>query len=101
VGGLITTDAIWTSGGSPYCVTTTVDVAAGTTLTIQPGVVVQFSSGQALQIDGELIARGSPTSPISFTSAAATPAKGDWKQILFTQSSVGATFDTTGTYLAG
>jgi len=54
VGGAITVDTTWTLAGSPYNVTSTVQVygtsTTPTTLTIEPGVVVKFASGAALQI---------------------------------------------------
>ena len=58
VSGAITEDTTWTLAGSPYIVTGNVLVMEGVTLTIEPGVVVKFNSGLALQVDGQLIARG-------------------------------------------
>jgi hypothetical protein len=46
-------------------------------------VVVKFTSGANLVIDGGLIANGNSTHPIIFTSNAATPAPGDWGAIKF------------------
>lgn len=60
------------------------------TLTIEPGVTLEFVSGGKLRVDaaasvtparGVLIAAGTAAAPITFTSAAATPAAGDWHGI--------------------
>ena len=37
-GGLIGVDTILATAASPYCVTSSIDVASGVTLTIQPGI---------------------------------------------------------------
>jgi hypothetical protein len=57
-------------------------------LTIEPGTILQFKAGARLEIDNDssgaaLVARGTPDSPIVFTSAAATPAAGDWVGVVF------------------
>ena len=101
VGGLISTDTTWSSGDSPIIVTSNLLVQQGVTLTIAPGVAVKFNSGLALQINGELIIKGTGDASIVFTSNAASPAPGDWGFILFTDSSVDATFDGSGDYLSG
>jgi len=52
-------------------------------------------------VNGALIARGTAANLITFTSNQASPAKGDWKNIEFTDSSVDATFDGAGNYTGG
>ncbi|MBA2538452.1 MAG: hypothetical protein H0V17_02350 [Deltaproteobacteria bacterium] len=85
--------------GVPYRVGTqanaTIDVAAVTgvaTLTIEAGVTMRFAAGATLRIEpatgtlaarGALIAVGTPAAPIVMTSAAATPAAGDWFGVWF------------------
>lgn len=86
VSGTISSDTTWTPADSPYIVTGHVFVSQGVTLTIEPGVTVRFQAIKTLQVDGTLIARGAPTSPITFTSDAATPAKGDWGSIIFSDT---------------
>ncbi|MCG8641937.1 MAG: hypothetical protein MI862_19570, partial [Desulfobacterales bacterium] len=96
VSGNITTDTTWTLDNSPYIVTKDISVLGTdgeddvTTLTIEPGVVVRFAAGSGLGIGtnnysnrGALIARGTETEPIIFTSHAQTPAPGDWDGIFF------------------
>jgi hypothetical protein len=101
VSGPITSDATWTLANSPYIVTGNVLVMNGVTLTIEPGVTVKFDSAKALQIDGTLIARGTSSNKVTFTSNQATPAAGDWGYILFSDSSTDATYDGTGNYIGG
>ncbi len=58
-------------------------------LTIDPGVTLKFSfaslliGAQNTDAIGNLIARGTAEKPIVFTSAAASPAPGDWGTIFF------------------
>jgi hypothetical protein len=61
--------------------------AGAPTLTIEPGVTIKFNTGATMRIDafsgttpavGALVAVGTAAKPITFTSAAATPAPGDW-----------------------
>jgi hypothetical protein len=101
VSGAILTDTTWNLTGSPYRVVGSVVVYDGVRLTIEPDVEVRFQSGTALQIDGELIARGTEGSLIVFTSDAAMPSAGDWGFIHFTDTSVDALFDGGGGYISG
>jgi hypothetical protein len=59
----------WTLASSPYVLDGSVTVAAGVTLTIEPGVIVKFNgAARELRIDGTLSAAGTSASPIVFTS---------------------------------
>ncbi|MBI4746293.1 MAG: Ig-like domain-containing protein [Deltaproteobacteria bacterium] len=100
-GGNITTDTTWTLANSPYIVTGSVIVNAGVTLSIEAGVIVKFDSLKSIQIDGALIARGQSANKITFTSAKSTPAAGDWGYILFSDTSIDATYDVGGNYTGG
>ncbi|MCX6028345.1 MAG: right-handed parallel beta-helix repeat-containing protein [Chloroflexi bacterium] len=101
VGGPIVSDTTWTLANSPYIVVANVEVWQGVTLTIQPGVVIKFQDGKLLQVNGTLVARGTESQRIVFTSAKASPRQGDWGSIYFTDSSVDATFDIGGSYISG
>lgn len=90
----------WTPSSSPH-ITCDVQVESGATLTIDPGVVVRFDGNYSLQIDGKLIAQGTSGNPITFTSNAGTPAPGDWGYILFTDTSVDASYSAGGDYADG
>jgi predicted outer membrane repeat protein len=78
IGGAILSDLTLTAAGSPYQVTSTMTVFPGVTLTLQPGVELQFDSGAGLNIRGDLIAEGTQSDLILFTSSAPTQAVGDW-----------------------
>ncbi|MBI2304051.1 MAG: PKD domain-containing protein [Chloroflexi bacterium] len=97
----IGSDTIWTLVGSPYVITENVTVSAGVTLTVEAGVVVKFNDGIYMQVDGTLIARGTASQPITFTSSRITPTAGSWAYIEFTDSSVDASFDGSGNYVGG
>lgn len=74
--GTISSDSTLTSSGNPYIVTANLTVQNGVTLTVESGVVMKFNSGVRLYIYGTLNAQSA-----TFTSAAATPAPGDWGNI--------------------
>ncbi len=73
VSGDITTNTTWTTAGSPYIVTSNIAVAVTATLTVEPGVEVQFQQYRALTVNGTLIAVGTASQPISFTATTKQP----------------------------
>jgi len=101
-------DVVWTSD-LPYILYSNSGdyptVASGTSLTLDPGVIVKPHSDlyTILLIEGELIAQGAIDAPIIFTSikdddcggdtngdnANTTPVAGDWKNIKFEAGSSG------------
>jgi parallel beta-helix repeat protein len=83
VQGIYSENITWTLAGSPYLIKGAVVFDTGATLTIEPGVVVKFSTGTFLRIKGALKAQGSADKHIIFTSDKTSPAKGDWQYIEF------------------
>jgi len=84
--GDVFTHTTWTVAGSPYCVQVPILVDNGITLTVEAGVTVYFSetlagNSTSLYVDGSLVAAGTPTQPITFTSIKTTPQPGDWDHI--------------------
>ncbi len=67
VGGTIDTDTTWNLIDSPFTVTESVRVTNGATLTIVPGVEVEFEPGTFLLVEsGTLVARGTADLRIEF-----------------------------------
>ena len=115
--GHISSHTTWTPEDSPYVVNGDLTVDTGVILTIQPGVVVKFTSGRKLVVNGTLAANGTAENGIVFTSfkddaeggdtnndgGATSPAPGDWRCIEFTSSStnsslVNVTIKYAGSY---
>ena len=53
----------------------------GNNLTISPGVIIRFDKDRNLEakVNTKIIAKGTSSQPITFTSSLATPAAGDWR----------------------
>jgi hypothetical protein len=79
VSGTINTTT-WTTS-YVYYVTDDITIPSGQTLTINAGVRVKFSSGKGMTVNGTLIANGTASSRIIFTSRESVPAPGDWNRI--------------------
>jgi hypothetical protein len=62
--GLINRDTTWTKANSPYQLTSNVAVATGVTLTIEPGVTVNFKD-LYIRVNGTLICRGTSQDKIT------------------------------------
>ncbi|MFH0730526.1 MAG: right-handed parallel beta-helix repeat-containing protein [Pseudomonadota bacterium] len=90
VSGAISSSTTWTLAGSPYVVTGDITLSAGVTLTIQPGVVVQFGDNVALWVDGTLSAVGTSSAHITFTGTSESP---DWWRVISIQNAGSATFE--------
>lgn len=87
VSGIVATNTTWTKANSPYIVNGNLSVDSGATLTIQPGVVVRVDSGVSFIVDGRLIAEGTVTDSILFTSNKSAPTNKAWKGIEFSVKS--------------
>jgi hypothetical protein len=90
--GTVETTCLWRDQGVPYRVPDGNYVSVGTqvgsaVLTIEPGTVIQFGLEAAFSIGyviyGGLIAVGTVSEPIIFTSAQANPQPGDWSDLYF------------------
>ena len=79
VSGAVNT-ATWTTSNVFY-VTGNCTIPSGQTLTINAGVRVKFSSVKGMEVNGTLIANGTSSSRIVFTSRESVPAAGDWDRI--------------------
>lgn len=94
VNGGIYTNTTWTLANSPYIVTDTVVVFPGYTLTIEPGVVVKFDNNKRLEIrQAKLIAAGTSTDSIAFTSNSVNPTPGDYSGIYLNGGAITSVFD--------
>jgi len=78
VQGTVYTHTTWTLAESPYVVTGDVIVNPDITLTIEPGVKVAFNSKLALFVNGTLVAKGTSSQPIYFTTNLKNPSLDDY-----------------------
>jgi parallel beta-helix repeat protein len=85
VGGYVT--GTWSAADSPYVVTSNVVVPVNEALTIEPGVIVKFHDNMSLFVEGALVAVGTPTNPIVFTSNSSSPDRASWWFIQFNETS--------------
>lgn len=83
VSGGIGTSVTWSAAGSPYVVVGDVRVRTGAVLTIDPGVEVRFEGPYEIYIEAgcSIVAEGTESERITFTSAQASPAPTDWKNV--------------------
>ncbi len=81
IGGTLSEDLTLVTGVT-YNLTGALIVPEGITLTIDPGVVIRATIGAdvyvAVMQGGTILAEGTSTNPIVFTSDSATPNAGDW-----------------------
>lgn len=77
----------WTASASPYHVIGDISVSAGQTLTIEPGVIVNFMGYYSFMIYGTLNAAGNADNQIHFTSGQVSPAADDWNMVSFESGS--------------
>ena len=92
VSGMVSSDETWAAVDSPFVITGNVLVATGATLIIEAGAVVKFSGAYSLQVNGTLVARGTASANITFTSSQSSPSAGDWDNIQFFDASIDADF---------
>ncbi len=113
--GIISVNTSWNSPGIVYDVTSGVNVAAGTTLSIGAGQVVKFKTGGELDVHGTLQALGTSANPVVFTSLkddtaggdtnadgnASAPSPGDWYAVYLDNGSTGNVLDHVEVRYAG
>lgn len=61
-------EGIWTASGSPYLIQGHILIQNGNTLTIEPGVTVNFQGYYKLFVNGRILALGSESDTIVFTA---------------------------------
>lgn len=74
--GRLSGSVTWTRAASPYVSSCDLEVPAGATLTIEPGVELQLGPRHKLSVSGRLLALGSEALPISFK-----PASSEWDSV--------------------
>ena len=106
VSATISQDTIWTASGNPWIIRASdvntpindISVVGGVTLTIEPGVIVEFDGPIALRVEGTLVARGLPDNPITFKAFSPS---GQWRFIEFWNSAFGSATFNNGVYQSG
>ena len=78
VSGVISSNTTWVVSSSPYIVTGNILINESGTLTIEPEVTIKVDSNNEFQVKGALIAKGTSSSKIIFTSNLSNPNAGDW-----------------------
>jgi predicted outer membrane repeat protein len=58
---------VWISGSSPYYIQGDITIPNDSTLTIEPGVLIEFQGHYALNVQGRLLAVGTENNNITFT----------------------------------
>jgi len=89
----IESDALWLKQNCPYFIEDDIVVKNNATLTIEAGSVLKFMADVSLEVGtstefGKIIAQGTSTDKIVFTSASPSPQKGDWKYIDFKNNTI-------------
>lgn len=81
IGGTLTED-LTLATGTEYILTSALIVPEGRTLTVNPGTIIKATTGAdvyvAIMQGGTIMAEGTATNPIVFTSNSSTPNAGDW-----------------------
>ena len=79
-GGIYNSET-WNLAGSPYNVSGNLVVFDGVEITIEPGVKVLFEPSSGMELRGKLLAIGTVSDSIVFTSSLSSPTIGAWNGI--------------------
>lgn len=90
-----------TKAGGPYRAAGALNLASGLTLTIQAGTRIVFGSEGRFNVSGKLTALGTSDQRIVFSSAAATPGRGDWRGVYLHDGATGSVLDYCSVLYAG
>ncbi len=84
----IASNTVWTPGSTPepYVITGTLTVTSDATLTLQPGVELQFKRGGQLTVNGTVSIQGTADNKVTFTSNDSNQNAGDWVGIVINSS---------------
>ncbi len=109
-GGNIT-DSSWSPSGGVYVVSGNANILQGSTLNVEPGTIIKFTSGGSLSVYGSLVAHGTDADKIHFTSWADDSLGGDtngdgptdgsiqkWSGLYFAPESIGDMENTVVQY---
>jgi hypothetical protein len=92
--GAISADENWCQADNPHVVSGDVTVNEGVTLTIEPGTTVKFDYRTVdLNVQGTLLAQGTYTDTILFTSGSDAPNPGDWGHVHFLPASTNSVLE--------
>ena len=101
--GNITSDVTW-KASEQYALGGYVYVKSGATLTIEPGTIIKSSKIQAALIvepGAKIIAKGTASSPIVFTSGTSNPRRGDWAGVVICGKARTNNYITTAPIIEG
>lgn len=95
VKGHISSNTTWTLSSSPYRADSTIIIDSNVVLTIEPGVTVKMTNrNNHIKVFGTLIAKGTASAPITFTTNTMLPTPSPWGNITFESSSEDYVFAT-------
>jgi len=90
--GPINRDTVWTLVDSPFIISGDVGINPGVTLTIEPAVQIRFAGNFSLIVYGNLIADGTQSKEINFTTNSLNPSEQYWGTILLNSTDSYASF---------
>jgi len=93
--GRISSDTVWTPGvpPQPYTVAKILTIQPGVTLTVMPGAEIQFRPDTGLDVEGQLVVRGDPGSPVLLKGDASVTPANRWNGIQTLTGATGITID--------